>query len=118
MTALATVTRANRAIFGIKHTEVRDLWMIDDGNLQSQIGAIFFDTREEAQRFLDTRRLRRGFRPKLAVAEVCTETVLELAECAREYASGEPPESPRAYDCRPYYRERAEYLAAFLPLAA
>jgi hypothetical protein len=109
------MTTANRAFFAIKHTEVRDMWMIDEGNLQSQIGAIIFETSEDAQRFLDTRRLRRGFRAKLVVAEVSVETIRALAKMAREF-SAEP--ATQYNDGRPYWTARAEYLEAFLPLAA
>lgn len=115
MTALATITRANRAIFGIKHVDMRDCWMTECGNLQGQTGAIFFETREEAQRFLDTRRLRRGFRPKLSVAEVSCATIAELVAFAREAAVDAV--YPKA-DHRPLWAARAAYLETFLPLAA
>lgn len=109
------MTHANRAIFGIKHIDMRDCWMTACGNLQGQTGAIFFETREEAQRFLDTRRLRRGFRPRLAVAEVSCATVAELVAFARDGAATAIYEKA---DHRPYWAERAAYLETFLPLAA
>lgn len=115
MTAAATITRANRAIFGVKHTEVSNMWMTECGNLEGQTGAIFFETREEAQRFLDTRRLRRGFRSRLAVAEVTCATIAELAAFAREASVTAIYEKA---DHRPHWAARAAYLETFLPLAA
>jgi hypothetical protein len=109
------MTYANRAIFGIKHIDMRDCWMTECGNLQGQTGAILFETREEAQRFLDTRRLRRGFRPRLAVAEVTCATVAELAAFAREASVTAIYEKA---DHRPLWAARAAYLETFLPLAA
>jgi hypothetical protein len=118
MTALATITPANRAFFAIQHKPGAysfQMWMTECGNLQAPVGAILFETREEAQRFLDTRRLRRGFRPKLAVAEVSVVTIRDLANTAQEFAVM-PSEGVR--DDRSYWAARAAYFEAFLPLAA
>lgn len=104
----------NRALFGIQYVATHDTWMNGEGNLQAQIGALFFDTREDAQRFLDGRRLRRGFRPRLQVSQVDFATVRQLASDARGYST--TAVYPAA-DHRPYWLERAEYLESFLPLA-
>jgi hypothetical protein len=109
------MTIANRAFFAIKHTDVRDCWMNEGGNLQGQTGAIIFETSEDAQRFLDTRRLRRGFRRSLAVAEVSVVTIKDLANTAREFAA---MPSQAVNDDRPYWAQRAAYFETFLPLAA
>lgn len=109
------MTTANRAYFGIQHVRMADCWMNDEGNLQGQIGAIIFDTREEAQLFLDSRRLRRGFRQNLAVAEIAAAVIRDMERDARGYsATAIYP----AADHRPYWAGRADYLAGFLPLAA
>ena len=105
----------NQAFFAICHNNVADCWMNEGGNLQSQIGAIIFETAAEAQQFLDTRRLRRGFRQSLAVREVSLETIRELAGTARHYSTL-PPLPAR--DDRQMWADRAEHLSAFLPLAA
>lgn len=80
----------------------------DDGR---EVAAIL--TREDAQQFLDTRRLRRGFRPNLAVAEVAVDTIRQLAATARHYASL-PPLPAR--DDRQEWADRAVALEALLPL--
>lgn len=108
MTALA-----NEAIFAVQYVGMSDAWMNDTGNIQGQVCAAFFIEREEAQRFLDTRRLRRGFRARLAVQPVAVETVRELAATARHYSTL-PPLPAR--DDRQEWADRADALAAILPL--
>lgn len=104
---------ANAAFFGIQYTGLADTWMNPTGNLQSQIGAAIFETETEAQAFLDTRRLRRGFRQSLGVAPIEVETIRELAATARHYST--LPPLP-ALDARQEWADRADALEALLPL--
>lgn len=105
----------NREFFGIQHGDVADCWMNPGGNLQSQIGAIIFETREEAQTFLDSRRLRRGFRQHLSVQPIAVDTIRDLAAKASHYSTL-PPLPAR--DDRKEWADRAEALTALIPLAA
>ena len=106
-------TLANQSFFAVQYVGMTDMWMNDGGNLQSQIGARFFETREDAQTFLDTRRLRRGFRASLAVSPVAVETIRDLAATALHYST--LPALP-ARDDRKEWADRAAVLAALLPL--
>ena len=106
-------TLANQSFFAVQYVGMSDCWMNHGGNLQSQIGALFFETSEDAQTFLDTRRLRRGFRANLAVSPVAVETIRELAAKARHYSTLPPL---LACDDRQEWADRAAVLAALLPL--
>jgi hypothetical protein len=103
----------NAAYFGIKYSGSTDVWMESCGNLSSQIMAEIFETAAEAQAFLDTRRLRRGFRQSLAVAPIAVETIRELAATARHYSTL-PPLPAR--DDRQEWADRADALESLLPL--
>ncbi len=103
----------NAAYFGIQYTGLGDGWMNPGGNIQSQIGAAIFETETEAQAFLDTRRLRRGFRRSFEVAPIAVETIRDLAAKARHYSTL-PPLPAR--DDRQEWADRADALEALLPL--
>jgi len=103
---------SNRAYFSIRYVGM-DMWMEDCGNLSSQLNAAIFDTVEDAQRFLDTRRLRRGFRPNLKVQEVAVERIAEMAEEAQRYSEG--PKLPFG-NHEAEWAARAEVLRTYLPL--
>jgi hypothetical protein len=103
----------NAAYFGIQYTGSANVWMEPCGNLSSQLMAKIFETATEAQAFLDTRRLRRGFRQSLAVAPIAVETIRELAATARDYSTL-PPLPAR--DDRQEWADRADALESLLPL--
>lgn len=63
---MTTAPATNAALFVIQYEDA-DIWMHHDGNLGSLCLARVFDTASAAQLFLDTRKLRPGFRPCLAV---------------------------------------------------
>lgn len=106
-------TIANRSYFGIQYVGMANVWMNPEGNLQGQTLAAIFETAEEAQQFLDTRRLRRGFRQSLAVQPISTETIRSMVATCREYAA--MPALP-ACDDRREWSDRADALEDLLPL--
>lgn len=108
------MTASNQAFFGICYTGMSDCWMEDCGNVSSQMQAAIFETAAEAQQFLDTRRLRRGFRPRLRVEEISVERIAGMAAKAQEYADSPP--LPFG-DHNAMWAARAEVLRGFLPLS-
>lgn len=104
----------NKTHFGIKHVRMSDMWMNTGGNLQGQVLCAIFDTGEEAQRFLDSVRLRPGFRKALSVTEISDETIFDLAADALKYSRMEPLP---ARDDRAKWAARHDYLRGLLPLS-
>lgn len=72
--------------YAIRYTNDADIWMNDEGNLGSKTLCALFDTADAAQAFLDTRRLRRGFRENLSVQPIERAEVLTMVEIVREFA--------------------------------
>lgn len=98
----------NRAYFGIQYVSGSDMWLNEGGNIGSQMCAEIFDTAEEAQRFLDTRRLRPGFRPHLRVTLIPVARLFEMAATAQKYATDHGDA---------FWTARAAVLANLLPAA-
>lgn len=76
---------ANRGFYAIQLNGC-DVWMNAGGNLGSLLLSNIFHDADEAQRWLDGRRLRAGFRPRLNVVPVTEGKVREMAEECRLYA--------------------------------
>lgn len=82
----APAAKPNTALFVIQYEDA-DIWMLDDGNLGSLCLARVFDTVSAAQLFLDTRKLRPGFRPCLAVQPLTEDMIHRMVEeAAKAYA--------------------------------
>lgn len=105
----------NEAFFGIRYGTEADMWLNDEGNIGSEMLAAIFDSAEAAQKFLDTRRLRPGFRPRLKVTPISTARIAEMAAEAQEYADS-PPLPHGNHNAE--WAARAEVLRGFLPLVA
>jgi hypothetical protein len=72
----------NRALFAIRYAD--DVWMNQHGNLGSKAMCRVFDAADEAQAFLDSRRLRRGLRERLAVTPVSVSEIRAMANDAAD----------------------------------
>lgn len=68
----------------IRYANDADIWMNDFGDLGSKALCALFDTADAAQTFLDTRRLRRGFREHLTVQPLSRDEVLKMLDEANE----------------------------------
>lgn len=80
---MTTAPATNAALFVIQYEDA-DIWMLDDGNLGSLCLARVFDTAAAAQLFLDTRKLRPGFRPCLAVQTLTDAQLQRMLDDALE----------------------------------
>lgn len=74
----------NRAFFAIRYGLDGDVWMNQFGDLGSRTRCRVFETADEAQTFLDGRRLRRGFRPRLSVQPLSADDIRDMANDAAE----------------------------------
>jgi hypothetical protein len=101
----------NRALYAIQYGS-GDIWMNERGDLGSLTLCKVFDGEEEASTFLGSRKLRRGFRPRLAVRPLTTADLRTMVESAEECLDSATAHGGDTG----LWRNRIELLRAYLPL--
>ena len=101
----------NRALYAIQYGAL-DMWMNERGNLGSLTLCQVFEGADEASAFLATRKLRRGFRPKLEVKSLTTADLRTMVADAGDCLNS----AERHGGDTGLWTNRIALLMAFLPL--